>query len=251
MLLKKLISSFLLPLSIGLTIALLGLIAVSFTRRERLGRWLIGIGLCWIWLVSFKPFANTLAEPLEAQYPPYQGQVVEYVVVMGHGHIVNPNLPTSSQLYPTAITRLVEGIRIYRLNAGSKLLLNGATLSTPIAHAEMMASLAMELGVPRRDIVLNTTAVDTVSETKGIQQIVQNAPFAVVTSATHMPRTMGMLEKLALKPIPAPTGHVVKTSLGGQDLSIRIAPRADELNKTELALHEYLGLLWAKLRHQI
>ena len=79
--------------------------------------------------------------------------------------------------------------------------------------------------------------------------MVRDAPFVLVTSASHMPRAMGMFRKLGMHPIPGPTGHRIKDSQGPHPSSF--FPHASNLLRSETVFHEYLGMAWAKLRGQI
>ena len=72
----------------------------------------------------------------------------------------------------------------------------------------------------------------------------------MVTSALHMPRAMAIFRKQGMEPIPAPTDYVVKVREGGVRLGMFI-PSAGALEKVGRAIHEYLGLLWGKLRSQM
>jgi len=78
---------------------------------------------------------------------------------------------------------------------------------------------------------------------------VGNEKFILVTSASHMPRSMALFEKLDMQPIPAPTDYGVRKRQGVSPGMF--FPSADNLRKAEKAFHEYLGLAWGKIRGQI
>ena len=112
-----------------------------------------------------------------------------------------------------------------------------------------MAAVAKALGVKQEDLVLESESKDTIDEARIIKSIVGNDKFILVTSASHMPRSMGMFKKLGMQPIPAPTGYMVKEKQGISPGDF--FPGSDGLRRTEGVIYEYLGLLWAKLRGQI
>jgi uncharacterized SAM-binding protein YcdF (DUF218 family) len=71
-------------------------------------------------------------------------------------------------------------------------------------------------------------------------------PFALVTSAYHMPRALLAVPfPEGLNPIPAPADFRARDFDWSHDLFI---PRAGALAACETAIHEYLGLLytWVK-----
>ena len=73
--------------------------------------------------------------------------------------------------------------------------------------------------------------------------------FFLVTSAYHMPRSIALFKKHEMNPIPAPTGHHIKNKHGLSPYAF--FPGAGDLKNSEKAVHEYLGILWAKLRGQL
>ena len=82
-----------------------------------------------------------------------------------------------------------------------------------------------------------------------IKAVVGDHPFVLVTSATHLPRSMALFRKMGMAPIPAPAGPTCKAShpLSPDDFF----PSSNALDNTSQAMHEYVGMLWAKMRGQI
>jgi len=66
------------------------------------------------------------------------------------------------------------------------------------------------MGVSDSDIVLEPDSKDTKDEAVLIQKIVGNEKLILVTSASHMPRSMALFKKRGMQPIPAPTDHTIK-----------------------------------------
>jgi uncharacterized SAM-binding protein YcdF (DUF218 family) len=60
-----------------------------------------------------------------------------------------------------------------------------------------------------------------------------------------MPRAILVFAQKGLKPTPAPTDF--GDWMQKENSPNRFFPRANELRKVEAALHEYLGLLWARV----
>jgi uncharacterized SAM-binding protein YcdF (DUF218 family) len=173
----------------------------------------------------------------------------KWVVVLGGGHISNPRLPVTSQITNSALSRLVEGIRLYKERPGRKLILTGGVIFDPVPHARVLADIAQSIGVDKQDLVLEQSSMDTKDEAQFVKKLVGNEKFILVTSATHMPRSMALFRKQGLDPVPAPTGHIIKKK-GGFGLG-KFFPGAGELSQTERAVYEYLGMVWARLRGQI
>jgi Uncharacterized conserved protein len=259
--LKKIISAFLYPLPLSLLLSFLGLYFLWFTNKQKAGKILVSVGLVILTLFSYPVIADKLLRPLERQYDAFEikssssvlktegESAIKFVVVLGGGHTSDPELPLLSQINTSPLVRLMEGIRIYRKYHGIKLLLSGGGILDPFSEAEVMAHVAREMGVPESDIILESKSRDTKDEALLIKPIVGNKPFVLVTSASHIPRSMALFKKLGMNPIPSPVGHRVKDGRGLNHYSF--FPSPGNIQKAELAIHEYIGMTWAKLRGQM
>ena len=92
--------------------------------------------------------------------------------------------------------------------------MSGGGAFDPVYEAEVMARVAREMGIPESDIILETKSIDTKDEARFIKPIVGNEPFVLVTTASHMPRSIALFKKLGMDPIPSPIGHSVRDGDG-------------------------------------
>lgn len=222
---------------------LLGMYFLCFTTKQKHGKIFIVIGICVLYLLSCRIVSHTLLGPLEKKYSPYDMKTsVRFVVVLGGGHVLNPQIPLASQLTSPSLVRLTEGIRIYHKNPGTRLVFTGKDVSM------LMANVAKSLGVDENDIIIENRSKDTKDEAKNVKIIVHEKPFALVTSASHMPRSVALFKKQGMNPVPASVHHLVKKD---EVTFSSFFPNANELYKSQNAFYEYMGLIWAKLRGQI
>lgn len=259
--LKKVIAQFFSPAPLCLEVLIAGLLFLLFTRKQKTGKIVVSVGVIIFTLLSYTALSNIFLKRLESQYPPLAVTVspdisgssstppVKWIVVLGGGHISDPSVPITSQLSEASLVRLIEGIRLHNKIPGSKLIVSGGRVFDVISEAETMAGVAVSIGVNRADLILESNSYDTHDQARIIQSIVGNDAFALVTSALHMPRSMALFKKQGMHPIPAPAGHTVLKNQGINPGSF--FPSSEGLNKAEGVIHEYLGLLWAKLRGQI
>jgi uncharacterized SAM-binding protein YcdF (DUF218 family) len=252
-LLKKIVAPFFFPVPLCLEILLLGLFFLWFTSRQKTGKIVVSVGVLLLTVFSYGAISNTLLRPLEYKYAPLLSledmHHVKWVVVLGGGHTSDPQIPITSQLSNASTARLIEGIRLYNMLPESKIILSGGGYFDPVPNAKIMADVALSIGINKEDLVLESVSKDTKDEAILIQKIVGKDRFVLVTSASHMPRSMALFKKCGMHPIPAPTDYFVKKR---QRVSPGIFfPSANNLRKAERAFHEYLGIAWAKLRGQI
>lgn len=257
--LKKLISQIFLPVPLCLELFIIGLVLLLFTRKQRAGKLIISIGVILFTILCYAGVPNIMLKRLEYQYPSLMlntpsdtaiGDVappVKWIVVLGGGNTPDPKIPVTSQLSEASMVRLIEAVRLHNKMPGSKLILSGGGVSGLVPEAETMSRVAKAIGVNPEDLILESDSKDTEDEARLIKPIVGNEGFILVTSAAHIPRSMALFKKLGMHPIPAPTNHLTYEKVISPD---SFFPSSEGLRKVESALHEYLGLVWAKLRGQ-
>lgn len=192
-----------------------------------------------------------MVSSLEQQYPAVSKTQddIHWVVVLSGGQSAAMPKDGQTPLFSSSIRRLLEAVRLYRELPKARLLLSGGAYAEKTTEAEHMASLARFFGVPAEDIVLETDSLNTASQAVEIKKILGNAPFYLVSSAMHLPRSMKLFKKQQLRPLPAACDFV----LYWQDERWQkyYFPNARNLVFFNQAMHEYLGMLWGRWRGQL
>ena len=256
-LLKKIISYWLMPLPLCLALLACGLVLLRFGRHPRLGRRLLLAAVVLLALFSNRFVSTHLLRPLEERYPaipefaaggpapePIEG--CRFVAVLGGGHSDMSGLSATSQLSTSALARAVEAVRIARVLPGARLILSGPGAGGRPSLASVSARAAESLGVSPERIVLVETARDTEEESLAVARLSGGARVALVTSAWHMPRSAGLFRKAGVVFVPCPADFVSRA-----DVRFRwfdLGWDSESLERSTLAVHEYLGLLWLWLR---
>ncbi len=248
---KKIAAVLLMPLGFAIIILILGWSLLFFRRRFREAKVLILIGLLVLVIPSIGPVSNMLTAPLESRYPPIDSnnlpRNISYVVVLGGGLAGDDLVPDKADLSRASLARLVEGIRIHRMYRGSKLVLSGGKVFAQVSESEVMAQKARSLGVKEEDIVLEKDSPDTETQARLVKPFVKDKKFILVTSAIHMPRSMGLFRNEGMEPVAAPTDYLPKNGADPR----RFLPQTVALGKSSEALNEYLGIAWSKIRGKI
>ena len=195
------------------------------------------------------PIPNLLATHLENQYSPLieidsnAFQLPVHILVLGSGHVADPDLPATGQLTTTAMGRLSEGIRLHEQLPNSVLIVSGYASGSTIAQAEVLADAAVLLGVQESALKVQTKPSTTEEEANTYQEkFGTDHPLIVVTSALHMPRSIKIFENRGLRPIAAPTYYLVKDDPEAA-FSWRLLSH-ENFYKVQAALHEYIGLIY-------
>lgn len=248
--LKKIAGLTCMPLSMAAAMLLLGSGLLVFRRHSKVAVAALLAGLLIAVGAGLDPIANGLLGPLESRYKPIirpdDLPPVRYIVVLGGGHQSDPRLPSLGQLSDASRARLLEGIRLHYQLKRTSLVFTGGAIFDQRPHAQVMGEAALQLGVPARDIIMLPQARDTTGEALAIREMIDNTePFVLVTSASHMPRAMRLFQQAGLNPLPGPADYLIKQVQ--TDHPARFFPSAAALRRVERALHEYLGLLWARM----
>jgi uncharacterized SAM-binding protein YcdF (DUF218 family) len=93
-------------------------------------------------------------------------------------------------------------------------------------------------------VQLHDSAGSTAGSAIDMRRLVGEAPFYLVTSAGHMPRAMAVFTKAGLHPLAAPTDHRLPQHVG--QASWALSPF--HLECSDLAVHEYIGMMWYRMR---
>ncbi|MDD2887475.1 MAG: ElyC/SanA/YdcF family protein [Aliarcobacter sp.] len=243
---KKIVSAFLLPIPIGLFLLFIAFIYLMFNSYKKAKIFLF-LGLSWFLIFSFQPFSNALLAPLENSHQALlQTPKVNYILVLGSGHKSDESLSITSQVKMVGINRLVEGIKHYRNLENAKLILSGYGASDENSHAFMQEKLAISLGVKQEDIIRLDTTKDTKEEAIETKRVVGDEALILVTSASHMKRSILLFQKEGLNVIASPTNH-----LAYEDDSYSSYFSGKNIRNSETAIHEYLGLAYSWLRNEI
>src|SRR5574341_1637711 len=245
------------PLGLACTLILLAL----FIRNLRWQKIILGGAFLALYLGGNGWVANGLARSLEWLYvPPAETPHAQAIVILA-GDERAAHYPRQTPEIGEAGDREIYAARLYRQGAAPLILFSGGSiewLSADTSPGQTAAYMLEMLGVPSSAIQFETGSQNTYESAvackkmlaaEGIQRII------LVTSAVHMPRSMGLFLRQGFEVIPAPTDYTVTQAdwegAKKADLPaklIGLLPSANNLNITTRTLKEYIGLFIYKLQ---
>ena len=226
-LLKKGISFLLMPLTIAIILGAMALWSLHKGHIKKAKHYIVAMML-WIAIITSAPISNLLISPLENQYSRLENipANVEHILFLGGDKE----------------RRAWEVIRLYQQMPNATIITSGRSLYDVESEAFKTARLLQEAGIKKENIVMQGEAKDTKEEAQAMKKRIGNKPFLLVTSAYHMPRAMKLFQHEGTNPIAAPGDFNNPKEDGINSIFL-----SESLEKTEQALHEYLGLLWLLL----
>jgi len=250
--LSKFLPLFIYPVGIVIILLILALIClIRLKRRPAIAA--ISIALVILYLSSMPLLSDLLMRSLEYQnLPKLDLPVAEAIVILGGG--------TKSQIHPRpwievseAGDRILYGSKLWLQKKAPVLILSGGRISLfgegGRAESEDMAEIAIALGVNKSSILQDPDSLNTYENAVNVQKLLQKSnlnKIILVTSATHMPRSLAIFRKLGIEAIAAPTDFSIVDNNQAPNI-FKILPDADALKNTTNALKEYIGLIIYRL----
>jgi uncharacterized SAM-binding protein YcdF (DUF218 family) len=243
---SKLLGFFAVPSNDILAAGLIGLALIP-TRFMRTGRRLVSASIILFLAFGLLPLSKMLIAPLEERFPPWDasGGAPDGIVVLG-GAIESAIAPLrpASALNEAAerITVIAELARKYQ---SATILYSGGNggPGPPGSEAQIAKALFETFGVPARRLMLEDQSRTTAENAAFSRRLVMPKPcerWLLVTSAYHMPRSIGAFRRAGF---PVEAYPVDYRTMGPADLWIPFDSIATGLRRTDLAVHEWIGLL--------
>ena len=260
--LSKFLPLFVYPLGL---VCILTIFALLFTRQDgrdnKRQRVFLLLILVVLLLGGNRWIANGLARSLEWRYlPPAEVPQAGVIVVLGGG-TMPAEAPRTMVEVNGAGDRVLYAAWLYKQGKAPNILLSGGTLDwveslgTP---ARQMAEILEMMAIPSEALWLEERSRNTyenalysaeILHQEGIQQIL------LVTSASHMPRSVGVFEAQGFDVVPLPTDFVVTKSpqemtgkINLETVLLGLVPSVDNMALTTRMLKEYIGIFVYKMR---
>jgi uncharacterized SAM-binding protein YcdF (DUF218 family) len=247
--LSKVAWFFLTPSNLILLAMLIGVGLLYWKRARRIGWRIASIGAITIIVVTIIPIGDWLIASLERRFPPYTicktvERPIAGIILLG-GAISSQEVSGSifEDLGPGA-DRIRKAAQLAHEYPDLLLVVSGGqAFPREGARSEAVATadLLIELGVDLKRLRLETGSRTTAENAKFVSaQATEETegPWLLVTSAFHMPRSVGSFRKAGVEVIAVPTDWQVD-----DNRPILTLNALDRLGRLDLGVREYLGLI--------
>jgi uncharacterized SAM-binding protein YcdF (DUF218 family) len=252
------------PAGILSVLILSGIVLSLAGNHARLARRLLTTGGLLFLIFLFTPLSEYLILGLEEGYspllyPPASPTVNRIVVLAGYAE-EHPGFPVTSTVSEETMCSMSEGLRLYRLVPGAKLILSGGVVrkgDRPVGAS--MSDFLSQMGVPGSDLIVEGNSRNTYENLFEVKKLVGSDPFILVALAPDLRRANAVARKLQMNPIPAPACIMTLQHHANLSTSERIGgffksfeyPSTNRLPRLQWAYHEYLGYLWYSILGRI
>lgn len=220
---------------------------------RRTGRWLAGLGLAGLVAFGVLPTAAYLAAPLERRFPqPDLPLHVDGIVLLAGAERTGLSQYAGTPQIGQHSLRYLATLELARRYPDAAVVYSGGPFVEPgkgplETQTAVAAALLARLGIERRRILFETASRDTCDNAAGTRALVRPRPgehWVVVTSAMHLPRTVGCFRAAGwpdIVPQPADYQALPRFATAG---AFRIVAN---LQLLDLAAHEWLGLAYYRI----
>jgi len=237
----------LLPINLLVELGILSLLLMA-TRFVALGRKLAVATLILLTLSAFSPLGNLLLYPLESRFPawdPSRG-APDGIIVLGGSVDTDLSAAHHTPVVAYAADRMLAPADLARRYPKARIVFTGGTsnlIATEAREADYSAPILENLGIPKERVILERDSRNTWENAIFTKQMVAPKPgerWLLVTSAFHMPRSMGIFRKAGFDVEAYP----VDWRMGGRDELFAFTRNGREgLEKTDVAMREWIGLV--------
>ena len=240
-----------LPLLLFATTLALGWMYLDQRRREWPQAFLTALVLFY-WLLSLPIVSNSLTAGLSAGTEPIDRPIdVDAVVVLGGG----ASVPRVDDLEMTILSeasarRALEGARLYYLLGPDWVIVSGGTGRDPeVPESEPLRTALIQPGGPAERILTDSGSSDTHDQAVLLADLLDEREaeeFVLVTSPSHMRRSLGAFRAVGLDPLPSPAEAAPEDA--SQSEEILWLPSIDALQESTTAAREYMAIGYYWLR---
>lgn len=233
------------PLSVVMVLIVSGLVLLWW-RRRRLAVTALMLAALVQGVVGFTNLGYVLMQPLEDRIasPAAMPDQIGAIIMLGGATLARPSTARGTAELNDAGDRMTTTLWLARLYPDAKIVVSGGSglLSDETESEAETARRFFEMhGIATDRLILEGESRNTEENVSLTRDLLGDVPrpLVLVTSAFHMPRSVGLFSAQGLEVVPWPTDYRTPGPLG---FGVDIANPVQNLNVTTVAMKEWIGL---------
>jgi uncharacterized SAM-binding protein YcdF (DUF218 family) len=245
--LSKTLGVMLLPTNFLIVLGVAGALLLA-SRFAALGRKLLVVAAVLLAICGFSPLGNILLYPLEQRFPSWdaaQGPP-DGIIVLGGPIDADLSVAHDTPVIRSAPDRMIAAAALAHRYPNARIVFSGGSanlIANDAKEADFAGEIFESLGVDKSRLTMERRSRNTYENGEFSRTIAAPKPgerWLLVTSAFHMPRSIGVFRKLGFAVEP----HPVDWRVGGRADFLSFANYSgDGLGRTDTAMREWLGLI--------
>ena len=246
-LLSKTFGVLVLPTNLLIIAAVTGVLLLR-TQFISLVRKLVTASILLLVICGVSPLGNVLLYPLEQRFPPWNAAngAPDGIVVLGGSIDADLSAERGTAVFSRAADRVIVAAELARRYPKARLIFTGGSanlLETDAKEADYVVAVFEALGIPGQRLEIDRRARNTDENaefSKAIAAPKSGQRWLLLTSAFHMPRSVGIFRKAGFAVEPYP----VDWRTGGAVDLLTVSPFVVQgLERTDIAVRERIGLV--------
>jgi len=250
--LSKTLGIMLLPINLLLGIGLIGVILL-LTRFAALGRRLMAVSLVLLAICAFSPLGNILLYGLEQRFPPWDASrgAPDGIIVLGGSIDPDVSAAYGTPVVRSAPDRIIAAAALARKYPNARLVFTGGSanlISNDAREGDYAGEIFESLGVAKSRVIIERQSRNTVENAQFSKALLDPKPserWLLVTSAYHMPRSIGLFRRAGFNVEAYPVDWRIGNVFGLATLSV------EGMSRTDLGMREWIGLVAYRLTGKI
>ena len=244
---SKLVWNMIQPLSLVFLLACLALVLI-WIRWLRWAGSLLSLSLLLLFLTLYTTLGSVLLQTLEARFPRPSadpGQI-SCMIVLGGAFETEVTTARGGIDLNQAADRFVEALRLAIRYPEAKILVSGGDGSLSGAYeGDAAASIRFfeAFGISRDRLIAETTSRNTDENAQNSRELLASrdlGPCLLITSAFHMPRSVGLFRKAGVAVTPWPVDY---RTAGNVAFSLDFTQPTLNAQQMSTSVREWVGLL--------
>lgn len=254
--LSKTLGYLLLPTNFLIGVGVVGAILL-LTRFASLGRKLVMAAVLLLVICGLSPLANYLIYPLESRFPAWEagsGRPPDGIVVLGASIEADLSAAHGTPVVRSAPDRILAAAALAHRYPNARIIFSGGSsnlISNDSREADFAGAIFESLGIAKSRLIMERASRNTLENAQFSRALVapeDGERWLLVTSAFHMPRSMGLFRKAGF----AVEAYPVDWRVGSRgDLMTFSNAVLDGLGRTDTAVREWIGLIAYRLTGKI
>ena len=245
--LSKTLGFLLLPTNFLIGIGFIGAV-LMFTRFASLGRKLVIAAVLLLVICGLSPLGNLLLYPLEQRFPKWDASrgAPDGIIVLGGSSQADLSVAHGTPVVIGAPDRLIAAAARALRYPNARILFTGGSaklISNDAREADFAGGIFGSLGIDKSRLIMERDSRNTLENavfSKALVAPKEGERWLLVTSASHMPRSVGLFRKAGFAVEPYPVDWRVG---GRRDIFNFTNIAIDGLGRTDLAVREWMGLI--------
>jgi uncharacterized SAM-binding protein YcdF (DUF218 family) len=244
--LSKTLGIILLPTNLLIGVGLFGAILLA-TRFASLGRKLLIASIALLAICGFSPLGNWLLYPLESRFPPWDAArgAPDGIVVLGGS--IDPDLSAAhgGAVVKGSADRMIATAALAHRYPNARIIFSGGSgslISDDAREADYASAVFESLGISKARLTMERRSRNTQENaefSKALAAPKSGERWLLVTSAFHMPRSVGLFRQAGFAVEPYPVSWLVG---GPADLFKFSVLSVEGLGRVDVGVREWMGL---------